>query len=101
MGVYQMPTEMAMSRQAVEMTPAGQVRNIRGVKILFLLALTAFNVLACWYCRGHTCFMSKRTIMYLCTFNKTRNGREIGGEWEGDGEAMQGSKRSCDARNSI
>ena len=46
MGEYQILTVMAMSRQAVEMMPAGQVRKIRGVKILFLLALTASVVLA-------------------------------------------------------
>ena len=90
MGVYQMPTEMAMSRQAVEMTPAGLVRKIRGIKILPLVALTASVVLACWFCRGHTCYMSKCTIMYLCTFNKTEDGKEIGGEWETKGKEKAG-----------
>jgi len=47
--VYHMPMAMAMSRQVVEMIPAGQIRKIREVKILCLVALNVYVVLACWF----------------------------------------------------
>ncbi len=77
-GAYNRPTAMASSRQVVVMMPAGQMRKARGVKILFLVAPTVYVVLVCWFCRGHTCYMSKCTIMYLCTFNKTGDGGKLG-----------------------
>ena len=49
MGAYHMPMAMAMSRQVVEMIPAGQIRKIQGVKILCLVALNVYVVLACWF----------------------------------------------------
>ena len=41
-GVYHMPTDMAINRQIDEMTPAGHMRKVRVVEILFLVAPTGY-----------------------------------------------------------